>query len=160
VIALYVLLAAAAASSPAGPSQQLAPVKTLSACSAVTPADLERAFGLTFGRGQEETHATESTCDYASGHGQVSITIQRLARKLDMPKEIEAMKQTIEGSSVRLAEGIGTTAFYLDIPSAGTQLHVIIGERNYLMVSVLGFGDASTVSAATEKLTHAALGRL
>jgi hypothetical protein len=52
----------------------------MGACSAVT-ADLERALGHRFGRGQEESHGAESTCDYGAGNGQVSITIQRLKAK-------------------------------------------------------------------------------
>ena len=136
------------------------PIKALGACSAVTARDLERALGLKFGRGTEETRGTDSTCDYGAGNGQVSITIQRLPAKPDLPAEIAALQRTIEGASVRGATGIGTAAFYLDVENAGTQLHVIRGERDYVMVSVLGFGNAEQVSAAAEQLARAALGRL
>ena len=159
VIALILLLAAAG-STPAVKAPQRVPAKALGACSAVTTGDVERALGLAFGRGQEEAHGADSTCDYAAGGGQVSITVQRLAAKLDVPAEMRAMQQTIEGASVREAKGIGTVGFYLDIAGAGTQLHVIRGERDYVMVSVLGFGDAAAVSRAAEQLARAALGRL
>ena len=111
-------------------------------------------------RGQEESHGAESTCDYGAGNGQVSITIQHLSAKLDIPAEIESLKKSIEDSSVRMISGLGSTAFYLDIAGAGTQLHVIRDDRDYVMVSILGFGDAPQVSAAAEHMARAALGRI
>ncbi len=139
---------------------RLAPSKALSACSAVTADDLERALGRRFWRGQEETRGAESTCDYGAGNGQVSITIQRLNAKLDIPAEIASLKQSIPESTVRMASGFGNAAFFLDIEGAGTQLHVIRDDRDYVMVSILGFGDAAAVSAAAERVARAALGRL
>ena len=134
--------------------------KALGACSAVTSSVVENALGRRFGRGQEDTHGSESTCDYGAGKGLVSITIQRLNAKLNVPLEIESLKKSIEDSSVRMAEGIGGTAFFLDIAGAGTQLHVIRGDRDYVMVSILGFGEAPQVSIAAERLARAALARL
>jgi hypothetical protein len=59
---------------------------------------------------------------------------------------------------VRLAPELG--GFYLDIAGAGTQLHVIREEREYVMISILGLGDATQVSAAAQRLAKIALGRL
>ncbi len=126
----------------------------------MTAADLERALGLGFGRGQEESRGAESTCDYGAGNGQVSITIQRLSAKLNIPAEIESLKESIPESTVRMSSGLGSTAFFLDIAGAGTQLHVIRDDRDYVMVSILGFGDAAAVSAAAERMARAALGRI
>jgi hypothetical protein len=137
-----------------------APSKALGACSAVTADDLERALGRRFWRGQEETRGAESTCDYGAGKGQVSITIQRLNAKLDIPAEIASLKESIPESTVRMASGFGGAAFFLDIEGAGTQLHVIRDDRDYVMVSILGFGDALQVSAAAERVARAALGRI
>lgn len=123
-------------------------------------ADLEGALGRRFGRGQEESHGAESTCDYGAGNGQVSITIQRLSAKLDIAAEIESLRQSIPESTVRMMPGLGSTAFFLDIDGAGTQLHVIRDQRDCLMVSILGFGDAAAVSAAAERIARAALGRI
>jgi hypothetical protein len=125
----------------------------------VTAADLEHALGRRFGRGQEESHGAESTCDYGAGNGQVSITIQRLTARVDIAAEIESLKASIPESTVRMISGFGSTAFYLDIAGAGTQLHVIRDDRDYVMVSILGFGDATAVSAAAERLARAAFGR-
>jgi hypothetical protein len=159
VFALLLLFAAAVSGKPAV-TPKPAPPKAMDACSAVTTVDLEIALGRSFGRGQEESHGSDSTCDYGAGNGQVSITIQRLHAKLDIPAEIASLKQTIENSSVRMVSGLGSTAFYLDIAGAGTQLHVIRDDRDYVMVSILGFGDAAAVSAAAERMARAALGRI
>ena len=126
----------------------------------MTAADLERALGRRFGHGREESHGAESTCDYGAGNGQVSITIQRLNAKVDIATEIESLKTNIPESMVRMISGLGSTAFFLDIAGAGTQLHAIKGERDYVMVSILGFGDAAAVSTAAERLARAALGRI
>ena len=153
------LLLAAATSKPAVPPR-IASAKALGACSAVTSADLDRALGRRFGPGQEETRGAESTCDYGVGNGKVSITILRLHARLNVPAEIEGLQKTIEDSSVRLMTGLGTSAFYLDIAGIGTQLHVVREPGDYVMVSILGFGEASQVSAAAERLARAALGRI
>ena len=159
MVALF-LLFAAAVSNKAAVEPPPMPSKALGACSAVTAADLERALGRRFGSGREESHGAESTCDYGAGNGQVSITIQRLNAKLDIPAEIESLKRSIEDSSVRMIAGLGGVAFYLDIAGAGTQLHVIRDDRDYLMVSILGFGEAPAVYAAAERVARAALGRM
>jgi hypothetical protein len=126
----------------------------------VTAADLEHALGRRFGRGQEESHGAESTCDYGAGNGQVSITIQRLTARVDIATEIESLKKSVPESTVRMISGLGSTAFYLDIAGAGTQLHAIRDDRDYVMVSILGLGDAAAVSTAAERLVRAALGRI
>jgi hypothetical protein len=159
VFAIFLLFASAVSTPPAA-VQRPASSRAAGACSAVTAADLERALGRRFGPGHEEGRGGESTCDYGSGNGQVSITIQRLSVKLDIPSEIESLKKSIEDSSVRMVSGLGSAAFYLDIAGAGTQLHVVRDDRDYVMVSILGFGGAPQVSAAAEHIARAALGRI
>ena len=144
---------------PASPPQPVVE-KTITACAAVTRADVELALGRPVAGGKEERDGAASTCDYDGGAGQVTITVQRLAVKLDIPAEMAALKAAIPDSNAREAAGIGARAFFLDIAGAGTQLHVIHGERNYLMVSVLGFGEAAEVSAAAERMARKALARL
>jgi hypothetical protein len=160
VFALYLVFAAAISAKQMPLAWRPEAPKVLGACSAVTPADLEHALGRRFGRGQEESRGGESTCDYGAGKGQVSITIQRLAAKVDVGAEVESLKKSIPDSSVRMISGLVGTALFLDIAGAGTQLHVIRGDRDYVMVSILGFGDASVVSAAAEEIARTALARL
>jgi hypothetical protein len=84
--------------------------------------------------------------------------LQRLDRVPSVAEESAALEREIEGASARPAPGFGPAAFFLDIAGAGTQLHVIRGHE-YLLVSVLGFGDAAQVSAAAEKMARAAMSR-
>ena len=159
VLALVLMFAAAAVYTRPTPVAPTRP-KAVGACTAVTAGDLQLALGISFGRGQETASGTQSTCDYTARTAQVSITIQRLAGKVDIPVEIEALKRELPGSTARIVDGMGVSAFLLEIPDAGAQLHIIRGERDYLMVSILGLGDAPVVSPAAERLARAALSRL
>jgi hypothetical protein len=126
----------------------------------VTKADVVKALGLAVERGEEQADESVSTCSYSRQHGLVSITLQRLQKKLNIEAEIAALKASIPDSTIRGADGLGERAFFLDMPGAGTQLYVIHGDSDFLMVSVLGFGEASRVSPAAESLARKALGRL
>jgi hypothetical protein len=101
----------------------------------------------------------ESTCDYATDRAQVSVTVQRLNQDVDVYAEMAALVREIEGSSTRPASNMGEHAFFLDITGAGTQLHVIRG-RDYLLISILGFGEGRQLSGAAETLARAALRRM
>jgi hypothetical protein len=126
----------------------------------VTKADVVKALGLSVERGEAEEQESVSTCSYSRQHGLVSVTLQRLQKKLNLAVEIAALKASIPDSTIREANGLGERAFFLDMPGAGTQLYVIHGDSDFLMVSVLGFGEPSSVSPAAESLARKALGRL
>jgi hypothetical protein len=141
------------------PAPQAPNPKAISACAAVTRSDVEEALGRAVSIRNDETDRKESTCEYAGPRGQVTITIQRLTEKLNMQAEIASLKAEIPESTVRDVAGIGTRAFFLDIAGAGTQLHVIRGETDFLMVSILGFGEGPSVSTAAETMARKALAR-
>jgi hypothetical protein len=130
----------------------------VTACLAVTRGDVETVLGRRVGKAEEETGAGSSSCDYASVRGRVTVTLQRLTGTVDVATEATALEHEIEGAKARAAPGFGEAAFFLDIPGGGTQLHVIRG-RDYLLVSVLGFGEAGQVSGAAERLARMALAR-
>ena len=157
-VILLLLLAAATARVPTTQPPRAA-LKAATACLALTRGDVQFALGRAVARAEEENTAGASTCDYAAGRARVTVTLQHLDRDLDLPAEIAALEREIEGSAARPAPAIGPRAFFLDIAGAGTQLHVIRG-RDYLLVSVLGFGEGPLVSAAAEKMARAALARL
>jgi hypothetical protein len=48
----------------------------------------------------------------------------------------------------------------LEIGDSGAQVHVIRGEHDYLMVSVLGLGNAARVAEIAEALASKALARI
>ncbi|SPF51308.1 conserved hypothetical protein [Candidatus Sulfopaludibacter sp. SbA4] len=90
----------------------------------------------------------------------VSITIQQLAAKPDLVSEIASLKKEIPEGIARNATGFDTASFFFDIPGAGTQLHILIGDRQHLMVSILGFGEAPETSGAAERIARRAISRL
>lgn len=129
------------------------------ACALVTRADVEQAIGRAVDTGAEESDGPASTCDYRGAGGLVSITIQPLSRKADRAVEAAALRKEVPEGVWRDTRAFAD-AFYYDLPGAGTQLHVLNGERQHLMVSILGFGEPEQVSAAAERIARKALGRL
>ena len=158
VLALLFLLAASGTHAPSTTATRPVP-KATTACAAVTRADVEFALGRAVGKGSPDTASAASTCDYARDRGQVTISIQHLDAPLDLPAEFAALQREIEDATPRQGPHLGDHAFFLDIAGAGTQLHVIRG-RDYLLISVLGFGEGAAVSQAAEKMARAALGRM
>ncbi|MBV9744780.1 MAG: hypothetical protein JO099_13545 [Acidobacteriia bacterium] len=129
------------------------------ACALVSKVDVEQAIGILINEAHGETEGRASTCDYAGDGGLVSITVQRLAAKPNLPVEIVALKKEIPEGVVRDASGF-PEAFYFDLPDAGTQLHIIHDNSTHLMISILGFGDASRVSAAAAQIARKAIAKL
>jgi hypothetical protein len=111
---------------------------------------------VNFRAGHESGTGAQRTCDYAAGPAQVSITIQRLPAPLDLPAEMDALRQALPGST---ALPIDAASFFLEIPGAGAQLHLVRGGRDYLMVSILGLGGVESVGPAARQLARGALAR-
>jgi hypothetical protein len=130
------------------------------ACGAATRADVEEALGRTVANGRESRSDGGSVCSYVGAGGEVTITLQHAAAKLDIPEEIRNLQASYPTATMREAPGIGKRAVFLDMPDIGTQLHVIRSDHDYLMISILGFGDAARVAPAVEKIARKALDRL
>ena len=135
-------------------------VRAETACAAATRADIEDALGHTVSNGKESRTDSGTMCSYTGAGGEVTVVLQHAAAKLDIPEEIKNLKASFPNATMREAPGIGKRAVFLDMPDVGTQLHVIRGDYDYLMISVLGFGDATRVSPAIEKIARKALARL
>jgi hypothetical protein len=152
------LFAAAAALHTTSVTPRATTPRAVTACRALTRSDVQFALGRTVGKAEEESSAASSTCDYATERARVTVSLQRLDRDPDIATEIAALKHEIEGATSRPAPAFGPQAFFLDIANGGTQLHVIRG-RDYLLVSVLGFGEAPQVSPAVEAMARTAMSR-
>lgn len=131
-------------------------IKALTACEAVTAADLQTALGVAFGRGVEAA----GVCDYSARNAAVSIAVRKLAVKPDLALEMDAMRRELPGAIARRVEGIAEAAFVLEIPGAGAQVHAIRADGEYVMVSILGLGEAANVERAAARLARLALSRL
>jgi len=142
------------ASHSASVSSGTAPLRPLTACGAAPRADVEEALGHALTNGKEQKTENGSVCQYDGNGGQVTILLQHSTDKLDISAEIRNLQATFPDATMREASGLGKRAVFLDIPDVGTQLHVIRGDYDYVMVSVLGFGDASRVAPAAEKIAR------
>jgi hypothetical protein len=128
----------------------------LTACATLAKSDVEGAVGGSVAKGIESESGT--TCDYAGKSGRVTITVQRLPAGFDFAAEIGALKSAMPSADIRFVPGLGVRAVFVDLHRAGAQLHVITQRDAYVLVSVLGFGDARSVSTAVETLARRVLG--
>lgn len=87
----------------------------------------------------------------------MTITIERLAAPLDLRAKIAALRASVPEGGVREAPGLGAPAFFFDIPGAGTQLYVVRDDE-FVLISVLGFGEGEQVAPAAEAMARKALG--
>ena len=168
ISAIFALAAALGASlTPAAPTpasqQQPKPaVRVTGACAAVTRADVERELARKVSEGVAEDGANRSTCDYTTRFGQITITTQKLAGPVDLTLAVRDIVAALPDAGSRLADtGVpNTKAFFVDIGTAGTQLHVIRNDQEHLLISILGCGTPSEVSRIATTLAQLALKRL
>jgi len=159
-LAYLPLFFAAVTSAGKAPASHAALLRPLpAACSVAPAADVREALGRPVAKGVESRQGAQSSCDYAAGAGQVTVAIERLAAPLDLRAEIAGLRASIPEGKLRAAAGLGPAAFFLDIPGAGTQLYIIRGDTDFVLISVLGFGEDPQVSAAAEALARKALRR-
>ena len=153
------LLALTTPSTPPAPATTPTQIKAMTACLAVTRAEVEAAIGQPIGNGKEHKDRATSSCQYEGADGQVTVAIYRSLVKLNLQAEIKQLQKSIPEAKIRDLQGLGTRAFFMDMGGIGTQLHVIRGDYDYVLVSVLGFGGASQVSSAAETIARRALDR-
>jgi hypothetical protein len=141
------------------PAKRPVTPRRLTACAVVSRADVEQAIGRPVDAGSEEMAPAASTCDYEGSGGLVTITVQQLASKPDLAVEMASLRKEIPEGAARPASGL-EDAFFFDIPGVGSQLHVLTGARQHLMVSVCGFGEPARAAVAAERIARKAIGRL
>ena len=148
--------------TPSGQQQPKPAVRATAACVAVTRVDVERELARKVSEGVAEERANRSTCDYTTRFGQITITMQRLAGPVDLTLAVRDIVAALPDAGSRLADtGVpNTKAFFVDIGTAGTQLHVIRNGQEHLLISILGCGTPSEVSRVATTLAQLALKRL
>ena len=103
-----------------------------------------------------------AACQFVARDGseaQVIVSRQQLPARLNLEEEAKNLSLAVPGSSVRAVEGLGSTAWLLDLGPAGVQLHILRGDSEYLMVSVLGFGDSALVTSPAQSIATRLLTR-
>lgn len=128
-------------------------------CHAVTKVQIEAAIGQSLG--EETNEHTEATCTstFSSDDVAVTISIQHLAKPLDLAAEIKSLQAAFPGARISEVNGVAEHAFALEIPGAGTQLHLLPGEHDYLLVSVLGLNGSDHGFNAAVTIARALMSR-
>jgi hypothetical protein len=144
---------------PVQPAIPALPLRTENACRVVTRADVESALGRLVANGWEHNEGVESTCDYSNGTGQITVTIRRKKIEHDVPAELAKYRLENPQMDMREIGGLGGFAYFRDMAQFGGQLNVFRGDEDYLLISVLGFGDSQKALAAAEELARKALDR-
>ena len=162
---LALLLAAGAVDWPGTTArveqQRTRPARATTACAAVTRADVEREVRRSVSEGVAEERGKQSTCDYTTRFGQITVTMQKLSAPVDLSTAIPEIVAALPAASARPAATAlpDTKAFFIDIGTVGTQLHLIRDNRDHLLISVLGCGTPTEASRIATALAQSALSR-
>jgi len=149
------LLFLAASTPPPKPVAKL--VAALSPCEIVTNLEVRKAFKRPFAKGA----ADGSSCEYAALEQQVvAIKMHHSINKIDVQAEMLTLRKAFPDARMRDAKKFPGPAFFLDHPGVGTQLFIIRGEHDFLLVSVMGLGEAKRVAPAAAQIAKIALDRL
>lgn len=155
-LALLLLFSSTTGAASVAPAPQPHP---LALCSAISQSQVELAVGLKLEAAAPEYSRLTSTCDYASNETAVRIAVQHLTEPFDLATEIATLKSAFPGSVLADVSGLGTRAIVLSIPDAGIQLHVLRGDSEYLLVSVMGAGSAQHTFEVAAAIARALLRR-
>lgn len=140
----------------AGPAPQMPRV---SACAAATRQELQRALGAAIDAGRLRQEAGGSSCEYEGERGHVSISLRHAVAALDFEAEIHSLKAALPEARLVEIPMSGVRALLVDLDESGAQIHVLRGGRDYLLISVLGFGNAAQTRAIAETIAQRALTR-
>jgi hypothetical protein len=145
-----------AASTPL-PKPVSKPLPAITPCEVVTSDEVRRIFKHPFANGTGDA----SVCEYSALEQQVvAIKIQHSIAKIDVWREMITLRKAFPEGRMRDAGNLGPRAFFLDLPGIGTQLFVIRGDHDFLMVSVMGLGEPKRVAPRAKMVAKKALERL
>jgi hypothetical protein len=152
-------LSATAATSAGGGTQTGA----VAACTLLTPADVQLAFGSPAGSptvNQGGGNSNNCTYGLADSNRYDTIELQVLTEQSDYDR---AKATTTSGITVTPVSGVGDDAFFFDAGGAGTSLYVKKGGTLF-EITILPIGDttmaASQIMTAEEAVAKAVAGRV
>ena len=150
--------------SPAPTGTRMTPTRGHAAtCKLVGRMEAELELGHRLEPGTEESEGAEESCEYQAGpegEAVVRISVQQLEGSSNAVLEIANLKAAFPEASVCAIPNLGGTAVLVQIPGAVAQLHVMMKNGKYVMVSALGFGDTARVAAGVQALARKALSRI
>jgi len=127
------------------------------ACALLSDSEVERVLHAPASGGRPRVDAGSLiSCDYTAAGGSVSILLRRHASKHWIAEQKRRMSAA---SSFRSVQGVGDSAFVLDMRQAGAAL-CIFHQDHYLEVSVTHIGASESVLSATKDLAKIVLGKL
>ena len=106
------------------------PGRGADACALVTKAEIEQALGVKLGDATKNPRMQNpgvlSSCDYSSpAGGQVSVLIRRTTAKYVIGSEKAEFEK--QGMKLRYTQGLGTTAFFIDMSIGGNPTETTAG---------------------------------
>jgi len=132
----------------------------VTACSSITQEQVQNALGRTVGKGVETNGPAQSECDFRGPNGLVTITLHRLAEPVLLDRQQADLRAAFPGASFQPLTLEASRGFAMILPEAGIQLHLPAEPRQYLIVTVLGFGSGATTRTAAEWIAKAVLARI
>jgi hypothetical protein len=118
-----------------------APVPAPSACAVVTQAQVEAAVGNPVAAGVERTGPSHTACEFEGRNGAVTVELHQVAATVTLDQQTEALRQAFPDATFDKVKVGDTPGFAMHIPDTGTQIHLLRADRNYLLISVLGFRE-------------------
>ena len=150
-VPVLLLLLSLVAVTAAERSGSLIPVP---ACAAVSRYDVQAALGSAVGKGAEEYGKHHTTCDYAGRNGLVTITIHRLPEPVSLQAQQQDLRSAFPNAEFKTTSIGDAKGFFMHLPKAGTQLHLLCAPNQYVLISILGFGEAHHVANAAESMAR------
>ena len=157
-ILLAALLLAVSTPRPAATSP-VSRVQAVPACAAATRQEVQQAVGSPVDAGKLRQDAGGTACDFTSESGQVMITLHHSVAALDFNAEIANLKAAIPEARLVEVPMAGVRTLLVDLGGSGAQLHILRNGRDYLLVSVLGFGHSTAARVMAESIAQRALTR-
>jgi hypothetical protein len=129
----------------------------LTVCEAVTRQQVEAALERKVWAGEWQVRSAPDRCDYQVDGGQITIRSEHSDTILEPKREFSGLRESFPEANIREFSLNDSPAMLLELPHTGVQVFVIPTSRQYVMVSILGFGESPRISEAARRLALAVL---
>jgi hypothetical protein len=155
------LLLSTLMTTPDGSRVRMAPALVPpSICDAVPLQQIETALDRRVWLSEWTVRPSQDRCDYEIDGAKISIRAERTPAKLVPTREFEELRKAFPEARAQEFMLGKAPSMLLELPATGAQVFAIPSSNQYILVSILGFGDSAHVSDAARRLTQGALERL